>query len=192
MKIGKTLAGVALAFAILSPAAAQTDVKIGLIAPMSGPWARQGDLMLKGANLRHRGHQQAGGHQGAGRRQAQAHRVRRRRQRRKGEERGSAHDRTGARPGRRDRRVAVELHARRHGGDRARRAAGAHAVRSRPDHRAWLQVRLPDLAHRRPAGQQRGSRIGQARRERDRQEAADGRHHPGQHGRRGRVRQADA
>src|SRR5262249_3920642 len=27
------------------------EVKIGLIAPMSGPWARQGDLMLKGANL---------------------------------------------------------------------------------------------------------------------------------------------
>jgi branched-chain amino acid transport system substrate-binding protein len=35
-----------------APAAAQTkEVKIGLIAPMSGPWARQGDLMLKGANL---------------------------------------------------------------------------------------------------------------------------------------------
>ncbi len=26
-------------------------MKVGLIAPMSGPWARQGDLMLKGANL---------------------------------------------------------------------------------------------------------------------------------------------
>src|SRR5262249_16200048 len=35
-----------------SAAAAQMkEVKIGLIAPMSGPWARQGDLMLKGANL---------------------------------------------------------------------------------------------------------------------------------------------
>ncbi|MGA7734524.1 MAG: ABC transporter substrate-binding protein, partial [Pseudolabrys sp.] len=35
-----------------TPAAAQTkEVKIGLIAPMSGPWARQGELMLKGANL---------------------------------------------------------------------------------------------------------------------------------------------
>ena len=32
-------------------AAAQTEVKVALIAPMSGPWARQGDLMLKGANL---------------------------------------------------------------------------------------------------------------------------------------------
>jgi branched-chain amino acid transport system substrate-binding protein len=41
--------GIGLGFA--APAAAQQEVKIGLIAPMSGPWARQGDLMLKGANL---------------------------------------------------------------------------------------------------------------------------------------------
>jgi branched-chain amino acid transport system substrate-binding protein len=34
-----------------TPTLAQTEVKIGLIAPMSGPWARQGDLMVKGANL---------------------------------------------------------------------------------------------------------------------------------------------
>src|SRR5580704_18711626 len=27
------------------------EVKVGLIAPMSGPWARQGELMLKGAQL---------------------------------------------------------------------------------------------------------------------------------------------
>ncbi len=33
------------------PSFAQTEVKVGLIAPMSGPWARQGDLMVKGANL---------------------------------------------------------------------------------------------------------------------------------------------
>ena len=32
-------------------ALAQSEVKVALIAPMSGPWARQGDLMLKGANL---------------------------------------------------------------------------------------------------------------------------------------------
>ena len=41
-----------LVLGISAPTAAQTkEVKIGLIAPMSGPWARQGDLMLKGANL---------------------------------------------------------------------------------------------------------------------------------------------
>jgi branched-chain amino acid transport system substrate-binding protein len=47
------LACLALALtAAAAPAAAQTtEVKIGLIAPMSGPWARQGDLMLKGAQL---------------------------------------------------------------------------------------------------------------------------------------------
>ena len=37
--------------AAAAPASAQVEVKVGLIAPMSGPWARQGDLMLKGANL---------------------------------------------------------------------------------------------------------------------------------------------
>ena len=38
--------------AAIGPADAQVkEVKVGLIAPMSGPWARQGDLMVKGANL---------------------------------------------------------------------------------------------------------------------------------------------
>jgi len=31
--------------------AQQNEVKVGLIAPISGPWARQGELMLKGAQL---------------------------------------------------------------------------------------------------------------------------------------------
>src|SRR5262245_14123072 len=51
MKYCKMIASAMLAVAAFSPAAAQTEVKIGLIAPISGPWARQGDLMLKGANL---------------------------------------------------------------------------------------------------------------------------------------------
>lgn len=33
------------------PAAAQSEIKVAVIAPTSGPWARQGDLMMKGANL---------------------------------------------------------------------------------------------------------------------------------------------
>jgi branched-chain amino acid transport system substrate-binding protein len=41
---------VALGFGI-APALAQSEVKVGVIAPLTGPWARQGDLMLKGANL---------------------------------------------------------------------------------------------------------------------------------------------
>jgi branched-chain amino acid transport system substrate-binding protein len=35
----------------IAPALAQSEVKVGVIAPLTGPWARQGDLMLKGANL---------------------------------------------------------------------------------------------------------------------------------------------
>jgi branched-chain amino acid transport system substrate-binding protein len=42
---------IGLAFAA-APASAQTkEVKIALIAPLSGPWARQGDLVKKGAEM---------------------------------------------------------------------------------------------------------------------------------------------
>jgi branched-chain amino acid transport system substrate-binding protein len=59
MTFARTLCGLPLVMSLAAgslvapaaPAAAQTEVKVGLIAPMSGPWARQGDLMLKGANL---------------------------------------------------------------------------------------------------------------------------------------------
>jgi branched-chain amino acid transport system substrate-binding protein len=47
----RTLLALPLALAMGGAAAAQSEVKVALIAPMSGPWARQGDLMLKGANL---------------------------------------------------------------------------------------------------------------------------------------------
>ena len=46
------LLAMAISAAGIAQAVAQTkEVKVGLIAPMSGPWARQGDLMVKGANL---------------------------------------------------------------------------------------------------------------------------------------------
>jgi len=50
------LLGAALAAVIgvggVTPTRAQpAEVKVGVIAPMSGPWARQGDLMLKGGQL---------------------------------------------------------------------------------------------------------------------------------------------
>jgi branched-chain amino acid transport system substrate-binding protein len=52
MSFRKALAALTLSLTLATPALAQTaEVKVGLIAPMSGPWARQGDLMLKGANL---------------------------------------------------------------------------------------------------------------------------------------------
>ena len=47
----RTLLAIPLALGMGGAALAQSEVKVGLIAPMSGPWARQGDLMLKGANL---------------------------------------------------------------------------------------------------------------------------------------------
>jgi branched-chain amino acid transport system substrate-binding protein len=37
---------------VIAPASAQpAEVKVGLIAPLSGPWARQGELMVKGAQI---------------------------------------------------------------------------------------------------------------------------------------------
>jgi branched-chain amino acid transport system substrate-binding protein len=45
-------ASLAIALSHAPSAQAQTsEVKVGLIAPLSGPWARSGDLMLKGAQL---------------------------------------------------------------------------------------------------------------------------------------------
>jgi branched-chain amino acid transport system substrate-binding protein len=50
-RITRRAAG-ALAVALLAlPAAAQTPVKIGLIVPLSGPWARQGQVMRIGAEM---------------------------------------------------------------------------------------------------------------------------------------------
>ena len=57
----------ALAMVGIAPVFTQTgiaqtaEVKVGLIAPMSGPWARQGDLMIKGANLAVENINKAGG-----------------------------------------------------------------------------------------------------------------------------------
>ena len=49
----RLLAAVALIAAItpLTAAAQGNEVKVAVIAPFSGPWARQGDLMLKGAQM---------------------------------------------------------------------------------------------------------------------------------------------
>ena len=49
----RTLLGAAAGAALVGPRAfAQAkEVKIGFIAPLSGPWARQGELMKKGADL---------------------------------------------------------------------------------------------------------------------------------------------
>jgi branched-chain amino acid transport system substrate-binding protein len=50
-KLSAGIAALALA-ALPAMASAQTqEVKVAVIAPFSGPWARQGDLMLKGAQM---------------------------------------------------------------------------------------------------------------------------------------------
>jgi branched-chain amino acid transport system substrate-binding protein len=61
MTLRTALTAFVLGLALGGPAAAQGEIKVGLIAPMSGPWARQGDLMLKGANLAIEDINQAGG-----------------------------------------------------------------------------------------------------------------------------------
>ncbi|MFM9883531.1 MAG: ABC transporter substrate-binding protein [Burkholderiales bacterium] len=49
--VASALAAVGLAFAAPAVFAQAKEVKVGLIAPLSGPWARQGELMLKGATM---------------------------------------------------------------------------------------------------------------------------------------------
>src|SRR6267378_4864264 len=49
--VAAALAALGLAVSAPSMLAQAKDVKVGLIAPLSGPWARQGDLMLKGAQM---------------------------------------------------------------------------------------------------------------------------------------------
>ena len=47
----RALLALPLVLTLGGAATAQTEVKVAVIAPTSGPWARQGDLMVKGANL---------------------------------------------------------------------------------------------------------------------------------------------
>src|SRR5919204_3144754 len=49
--IAAALAALGLVVAAPSILAQVQEVKVGLIAPLSGPWARQGDLMVKGAQM---------------------------------------------------------------------------------------------------------------------------------------------
>ena len=48
---GLGVAAFAAPFALAGEAAAQTEVKVAMIAPLSGPWARQGELMKMGADM---------------------------------------------------------------------------------------------------------------------------------------------
>ena len=48
---GAGLAALTVGVSTRSAWAQARDIKVGLIAPLSGPWARQGELMLKGATM---------------------------------------------------------------------------------------------------------------------------------------------
>ncbi len=62
----------------------------------------------------------------------------------------------------------------------------------RRDHQSRLQIRLPDLADRRPSGRGDLADRAQTGGSRYRQDAEDDRHHPGQHRLAGQLRQAAA
>ncbi len=158
---GLTLSFGALALpsVAIAPARAQAkSVKIALIAPLSGPWARQGQLLRMGADMAVEDINGSGGIKSARRRQARDRLRRCRRQHRKGQERGAAPVVGQPRPGRRDRRVAQLVHSGGDRGDRARVAAVADAQLFRRDHQSRVQVRLPDLADRRLARRRRPCR----------------------------------
>lgn len=50
-KAAQFIVGLAMAAAVFNAAAQTRDVEVGLIVPMSGPWARQGETMKLGADL---------------------------------------------------------------------------------------------------------------------------------------------
>ena len=153
--------GLATGAAAIAPrrarAQAAKEVKIAMLVPLSGPWARQGILEQFGARMAIDDINNAGGIKALGGAKLKLMRIRHRRFRREGEGRGPAHAGAGTGSGRRLRLLAVHLHARRHRGDRARGTAVADAVLFRSDHQPRLQIRVPVLADRRCAGRGPGA-----------------------------------
>ena len=145
-----SLAGAA---ALAGKARAQnpSEVKIAMLVPLSGPWARSGLLEQMGARMAIDDVNAAGGIKALGGAKLKLMEFDCRRLRRKGQGRGATHGRAGARSGGRLRLLALQLHPGRDRGDRARRIALADAVLFRSDHRPRLQERVPVLAHRRRA-----------------------------------------
>ena len=144
-----------------TPTWAQTaEVKVGLIAPMSGPWARQGDLMLKGAQLAIDDINQAGGIAAMGGAKMKLVVF-------------DAGDTVEKAKNTAQRMVAQEPDLVGATGawlssftlgvtevtERADPAAH-HFVLFGSDYRAWLQIRVPDLADRWSAGEKRDARSG--------------------------------
>ena len=148
--------GLATGAAAIAPrrarAQAAKEVKIAMLVPLSGPWARQGILEQMGADMAIDDINNAGGIKALGGAKLRLMSYDTGDSRREGEERRTAHGRAGARSGRRLRLLAFQFHTRGHRGDRACRTAVADAELFRRDHRPRLQVRIPVLAHRGLAG----------------------------------------
>ena len=189
----RLLAAVALIAAItpLTAAAQGNEVKVAVIAPFSGPWARQGDLMLKGAQMAIDDINAGGGIKALGGAKMKLVVI-------------DAGDNIEKAKNAAQRMVAQESDVVGCTGawlssftlgsdrsDRARRAALRDVVVFRSDHRARLSLHLPDLAAGKRAGEAGAADHPQARGVR-RALAEDGRHRDGQHRGVGELRQAHA
>ena len=114
---------VALAAICSTPVAVQAqqkNVKIAVIVPLSGPWARQGTLVKCGAETAVNEINAAGGIKALGGAKLELVAIDAGNSAEKAEERRAAPGRAGARRGRRHGRVALHVHARRNRSDRAR------------------------------------------------------------------------
>ena len=169
------------------------EVKVALIAPISGPWARQGELMLKGAEMAVDDINRPGGIKALGGAKLKLVVI-------------DAGDSIEKAKNAAQRMVAQETDL--VGCTGAWLSSFTLAVTEvteraelplpdlvlfRSDHRARLPVRLPDFAHRRAS--RRGRRCRRAARAGETatgKPAEDRRHRHGQHRRVGELRQADA
>ena len=120
-----------------APAQAQNpaEVKVGLLVPLSGIYARPGAVMRMGAEMAIERINAQGGIKALGGAKLKLVAARFRRYDREGQERRAAHGGAGDRPGGCDRLVSQLVHARRHRGDRARQPADADPVLFGHDHR---------------------------------------------------------
>jgi hypothetical protein len=118
-------------FGIRAARAQAKSVKIAMIAPLSGPWARQGQLLRMGSDMAIDDINSQGGIKALGGAKLEIIYA-------------DAGDNT-----EKAKNAAQRLlsdHLGRHRGDGARRAAVAHALLLRRDHQSRVQIRLPDLA----------------------------------------------
>ena len=162
-------------FGILSARAQEKSVKMAMIAPLSGPWARQGQLLRQGADMAIDEINRTGGIKSLGGAKFElvvadagdsTEKAKNAAQRLLGR---------AARSDRRLRLVAQLVHAGRHRGHRAGAAAVADPVLFRRDHQSRLQIHFPDVADRRLAGRADPADDARPRREGDRQAAENGR-----------------